>query len=96
MSRLAAKVRCNYFPLPDAEANLIRSCLAFPDQETSALDPRSGEGRAMAAMTAASEATTYGIVTGPIELPFGCITLPQPSCKSNVFWPDRSDNRSKS
>jgi hypothetical protein len=61
MSRLAAKVRCNYFPLPDAEANLIRSCLAFPDQETSALDPCAGEGRAMAAITAGSEATTYGI-----------------------------------
>lgn len=61
MSRLAAKVRCNYFPLPDAEANLIRSCLVFPEQETSALDPCAGEGRAMVAITAASKAATYGI-----------------------------------
>jgi predicted RNA methylase len=61
MSRLAAKVRCNYFPLPDAEANLIRSCLAFPDQDTSVLDPCAGEGRAMAAITAMSKAATYGI-----------------------------------
>lgn len=61
MSRLVAKIRCNYFPLPDSEANLIRSCLAFPDQETSALDPCAGEGWAMAAVTASSKAVTYGI-----------------------------------
>jgi hypothetical protein len=30
MARLAAKARCNYYPLPDREAELIRSCLAFP------------------------------------------------------------------
>ena len=61
MSRLAAKLRCNYFPLPNAEANLIRTCLTFPEQETSALDPCAGEGRAMAAITAESNAATYGI-----------------------------------
>jgi hypothetical protein len=61
MSRLAAKIRCNYFPLADAEANFIRSCLVFPDQETSALDPCAGEGWAMAAITAESKAATYGI-----------------------------------
>jgi predicted RNA methylase len=43
------------------EANFIRSCLAFPDQEASALDPCAGEGRAMAAITAESKAATYGI-----------------------------------
>jgi len=32
MARLAAKARCNYYPLPDREAELIRSCLTFPDQ----------------------------------------------------------------
>jgi hypothetical protein len=43
MARLAAKVRCNYYPLPGAEAERIRSCLTFPDQKLSALDPAPGK-----------------------------------------------------
>jgi len=61
MSRLAAKARCNYYPIPDAEAVLIRSCMLFPDQGVSALDPCAGEGRAMAMITASSKAVRYGI-----------------------------------
>jgi len=61
MARLAAKARCNYYPLPDREAELIRSCLAFPDQQFSALDPCAGEGRAMAVITESSRAFRYGI-----------------------------------
>jgi hypothetical protein len=61
MARLAAKARCSYYPLPDREAELIRSCLTFPDQQFSALDPCAGEGRAMAAITASSPAVKYGI-----------------------------------
>ena len=61
MARLAAKARCNYFPLPDREAELIRSCLTFPDQPFSALDPCAGEGRAMAVITESSKAIRYGI-----------------------------------
>ena len=61
MSRLAAKVRCNYYPLPDAEADHIRSCIVLPDQEFSSLDPCAGEGRAMAVITASSKAIRYGI-----------------------------------
>jgi SAM-dependent methyltransferase len=61
MARLAAKARCNYYPLPDREAELIRSCLAFPNQQFSALDPCAGEGRAMAIITASPPAVTYGI-----------------------------------
>ena len=61
MARLAAKARCNYFPLPDREAALIRSCLSFPDQPFSALDPCAGEGRAMAVITESSRAVRYGI-----------------------------------
>jgi predicted RNA methylase len=61
MSRLAAKARCNYYPLPDAEADLIRSCIVFADRELSALDPCAGEGRAMAVITASSKAVRYGI-----------------------------------
>lgn len=61
MSRLAAKIRCNYYPLPDGEADLIRSCMVFPDQKLSALDPCAGEGRAMATITASSKAVRFGI-----------------------------------
>src|ERR1700751_4616412 len=61
MSRLAAKIRCNYYPLPDGEADLIRSCMVFPEQKLSVLDPCAGEGRAMAMITASSKAVTYGI-----------------------------------
>ena len=61
MARLAAKARCNFYPLPDREAKIIRSCLAFPDQQSSALDPCAGEGRAMAVITESSKAARYGI-----------------------------------
>ena len=61
MARLAAKARCNYYPLPDREAELIRSCLTFPYRQFSALDPCAGEGRAMAVITASSPAVRYGI-----------------------------------
>ena len=61
MARLAAKAKCNHYPLPDREAELIRSCLTFPDQPFSALDPCAGEGRAMAIITASSKALRYGI-----------------------------------
>ena len=61
MARLAAKARCNYYPLPDREAELIRSCLAFADQPFTALDPCAGEGRAMAVITESSPAIRYGI-----------------------------------
>src|SRR6266498_2486942 len=61
MARLAAKARCNYYPLPDREAELIRSCLTFPDQPFSAMDPCAGEGRAMAVITGSSQALKYGI-----------------------------------
>jgi len=61
MARLAAKARCNYYPLPDMEAELIRSCLNFPEYSFAALDPCAGEGRAMAVITASSQAVRYGI-----------------------------------
>ena len=61
MARLAAKARCNYYPLPDSEADLIRTCLIFPDQQFSVLDPCAGEGRAMAAITTSSKAVRFGI-----------------------------------
>src|ERR1035441_1321665 len=61
MARLAAKARCNYYPLPYREAELIRSCLTLPDKPFSALDPCAGEGRAMAVITGSSKAVRHGI-----------------------------------
>jgi hypothetical protein len=61
MARLAAKARCNYFPLPDREANLIHGCLTYPDQPVATLDPCAGEGRALALITESSMAVRHGI-----------------------------------
>jgi len=61
MSRLAAKVRCNYYPLPLREAERIRGLVQFPVEPFSALDPCVGEGIAFAAITMDSSARRYGI-----------------------------------
>jgi hypothetical protein len=60
MARLAAKARCNHYPLPDQEAGLIRTCLIFPAQPCCALDPCAGEGRAMAIITQSSRLSGMG------------------------------------
>ena len=61
MSRLNAKVRCNYYPLPLREAERIRNLLRFPVELFSALDPCVGDGAAFAAITRDSSARRYGI-----------------------------------
>ncbi len=61
MSRLNAKVRCNYYPLPLREAERIRNLLRFPVEPFSALDPCVGDGAAFAAITGDSSARRYGI-----------------------------------
>ena len=61
MSRLNAKVRCNYYPLPLREAERIRNLLRFPAEQFSALDPCIGDGAAFAAITRHSSARRYGI-----------------------------------
>src|SRR5580698_10788297 len=61
MSRLNAKVRCNYYPLPPREAERIRNLLRFPIEPSSALDPCVGDGAAFAAITGTSSARRYGI-----------------------------------
>lgn len=61
MSRLNAKVRCNYYPLPLREAERIRNLLRFPIELFSALDPCVGDGAAFAAITRDSSARRYGI-----------------------------------
>ena len=61
MSRLNAKVRCNYYPLPLREAERIRNLLRFPIEPFSALDPCVGDGAAFATITGDSSARRYGI-----------------------------------
>jgi SAM-dependent methyltransferase len=61
VSRLNAKVRCNYYPLPLREAERIRNLLRFPIDLFSALDPCVGDGAAFAAITRDSSARRYGI-----------------------------------
>jgi hypothetical protein len=61
VSRLAAKVRCNYYPLPLGEAERIRNLMRLPAEPFSALDPCAGEGIAFAAITRDSSARRYGI-----------------------------------
>ena len=61
MSRLAARIRCNYYPLPLREAERIRNLLQFPTEPFSALDPCVGEGIAFSTITRDSSARRYGI-----------------------------------
>jgi hypothetical protein len=61
VSRLNAKVRCNYYPLPLSESERIRNLLRFPAEQFSALDPCVGDGAAFAAITRDSSARRYGI-----------------------------------
>lgn len=61
MSRLAARIRCNYYPLPLRETERIRNLLQFPSEPFSALDPCVGEGIAFSTITRDSSARPYGI-----------------------------------
>jgi hypothetical protein len=61
VSRLAARIRCNYYPLPLREAERIRNLLQFPAEPFSALDPCVGEGIAFSTITRDSSARRYGI-----------------------------------
>jgi hypothetical protein len=61
VSRLAARIRCNYYPLPLREAERIRNMLQFPSEAFSALDPCVGEGIAFSGITRDSSARCYGI-----------------------------------
>jgi hypothetical protein len=61
VSRLAARIRCNYYPLPLRETKRIRNLLQFPSEPFSALDPCVGEGIAFSTITRESSARRYGI-----------------------------------
>jgi 16S rRNA G966 N2-methylase RsmD len=59
--RPAGRERLGFYPLPLAEAERIRSFLAFSDQNCSALDPCIGDGAAFAQITCRTKVFRYGI-----------------------------------
>lgn len=62
MARLNARLKCNYYPLPDAEAIAIRERLVYPPGAScSALDPCAGEGRALSIIADTAHVRRYGI-----------------------------------
>jgi SAM-dependent methyltransferase len=54
------KTKLGFFPLPPAEADRLKHCLAFPS-EFSALDPCAGDGVAFGRLLEGTEARRYGI-----------------------------------
>lgn len=54
------KTKLGFFPLPIAEAERLRNCLAF-GSEFSALDPCLGDGAAFSCLLKAADARRYGI-----------------------------------
>jgi len=54
------KTKLGFFPLPTAEAERLKNCLAFPS-EFSALDPCAGDGVAFDRLLEGTEARRYGI-----------------------------------
>jgi Uncharacterised methyltransferase family (DUF6094) len=54
------KTNLGFFPLPTAEAELLRNCLAFAP-EFSAVDPCVGDGAAFTVLLQGSPARRYGI-----------------------------------
>lgn len=61
MARLLSQVRMAYFPLPEAEARRIRSCLVYPASHFTALDPCAGEGKALVMITDSARGQRCGI-----------------------------------
>ena len=59
--RLEGRMKLGYFRLDEREACRIRRFLQFSDQPTNAVDPCSGTGAALAALTEGSCARRYGI-----------------------------------
>ncbi len=59
--RLAGRERLGFYPLPTSEAERIRRCLRFPDQQCSALDPCIGDGAAFAVITSDKKVLRQGV-----------------------------------
>ena len=95
MSRLNAKVRCNYYPLPLSEAERIRNLLQFPVEPFSALDPCVGDGAAFAAITRDSSARRYGIELDAYRAEQAGPSLPR-LFRETVWKPIAPSSRSRS
>lgn len=65
MARPVSRQKLGYYPTPGSVVDKIRSLLGFPDGPFSALDPCCGDGRALARLTAGTQALTYGIELHP-------------------------------
>ena len=59
--RLAGQVKMGYYPTPTRVVELIRSMILFEDRKANVLDPCSGEGLALEALTRETKTETYGI-----------------------------------
>ncbi len=59
--RIQGKLKLGYYPLPGSEAQRVRGFVRFPTEQCQALDPCSGTGAAIKALTANSSARTCGI-----------------------------------
>lgn len=59
--RIQGRLKLGYYPLPGSETQRIRGFVRFPTEQCQALDPCSGTGAALTAITADSSAQTHGI-----------------------------------
>ena len=59
--RLEGRMQLGYFPLHQREAQRMRRFLQFPNEPASALDPCTGTGAALVAITENSSSRRYGI-----------------------------------
>jgi Uncharacterised methyltransferase family (DUF6094) len=60
MARNAARLKMGYFPLPEAEARIIRSLLSFSGP-CSVIDPCAGKGTALNLITAEAPVVRFGV-----------------------------------
>lgn len=59
--RIQGRLKLGYYPLPESEAKRMSGFVRFPAEQCLCLDPCSGTGAALKALTADSNARTYGI-----------------------------------
>lgn len=59
--RTRGRLKLGYYPLPESEAQRMRRFIRFPAEQCQALDPCSGTGAALKALTAGGSVRTYGI-----------------------------------
>jgi hypothetical protein len=59
--RLAGRTQLGYYPLPMAEARRLKTCLSFPNEPFSAIDPCIGNGAAFSYLLEGEKAERYGI-----------------------------------